>query len=70
MQDISRFAVPELDSLPADVRERILAVQEKSGFVPNVFLVLARRPSRVSRLLRLSRRADGRTAGSPRQNAK
>ncbi|MCD2175634.1 peroxidase-related enzyme [Rhizobium sp. C4] len=41
---ISRFAVPALSSLPADIRERIEAVQEKSGFVPNVFLVLARRP--------------------------
>ena len=41
---ISRFPVPELRELPDDLRERILAVQEKSGFVPNVFLVLARRP--------------------------
>lgn len=44
MAPISRYPVPDLDSLPDDVRERILAVQEKSGFVPNVFLVLARRP--------------------------
>lgn len=43
-QPISRFPVPELTSLPEDVRARILAVQEKSGFVPNVFLVLAHRP--------------------------
>ena len=41
---ISRFAVPRLEDLPEDVRARILAVQEKSGFVPNVFLALARRP--------------------------
>jgi uncharacterized peroxidase-related enzyme len=41
---ISRFPVPRLDELPADVRARILAVQEKAGFVPNVFLVLAHRP--------------------------
>src|SRR6187549_1038002 len=41
---ISRFPVPSLASMPADIRERILAVQEKSGFVPNVFLVLAHRP--------------------------
>ncbi len=41
---ISRFPVPQLADLPGDVRERILAVQEKSGFVPNVFLVLAHRP--------------------------
>jgi uncharacterized peroxidase-related enzyme len=41
---ISRFPVPQLDELPDDIRERILAVQEKSGFVPNVFLALAHRP--------------------------
>lgn len=41
---ISRFPVPELAALPEDIRQRILAVQEKSGFVPNVFLVLAHRP--------------------------
>lgn len=41
---ISRFPVPEIQSLPDDIRGRILAVQEKSGFVPNVFLVVAHRP--------------------------
>ncbi len=41
---ISRFEPPTLDDLPADIAERIAAVQEKSGFVPNVFLALARRP--------------------------
>jgi len=41
---ISRYPVPELGSLPEDMRARILAVQEKSGFVPNVFLALAHRP--------------------------
>lgn len=41
---ISRFPVPELSEMPEDIRERILAVQEKAGFVPNVFLVLAHRP--------------------------
>ena len=41
---ISRYPVPALDSLPADVKQRILEVQEKSGFVPNVFLALAHRP--------------------------
>jgi uncharacterized peroxidase-related enzyme len=41
---ISRYPVPDLGDLPDDIRTRILAVQEKSGFVPNVFLVLARRP--------------------------
>ena len=42
---ISRFSVPRLEDLPEDVRARILAVQEKSGFVPNVFLAFARRPA-------------------------
>jgi uncharacterized peroxidase-related enzyme len=42
---ISRFPVPEIRDLPEDLRTRILAVQEKSGFVPNVFLALARRPA-------------------------
>ena len=41
---ISRFPVPELSELPEDIRERIVVVQEKSGFVPNVFLALAHRP--------------------------
>ncbi len=41
---ISRYPVPELDELPDDLRDRIMAVQEKAGFVPNVFLALAHRP--------------------------
>ena len=43
-QAISRFPVPELKDLPDDIREKILGVQEKAGFVPNVFLTLAHRP--------------------------
>ena len=42
---ISRFPVPELKDIPEDIRSRILAVQEKSGFVPNVFVALAHRPA-------------------------
>ncbi len=42
---ISRFPVPAQLDLPQDLRDRILAVQEKSGFVPNVFLALAHRPA-------------------------
>jgi uncharacterized peroxidase-related enzyme len=41
---ISRYPVPDLNSLPDDLRMRILAVQEKAGFIPNVFLALAHRP--------------------------
>jgi uncharacterized peroxidase-related enzyme len=42
---ISRYPVPRLEDLPQDMRSRILEVQEKSGFVPNVFLALAHRPA-------------------------
>ena len=41
---ISRYPVPTLEDLPPDIRDRILAVQEKAGFIPNVFLTLAHRP--------------------------
>jgi uncharacterized peroxidase-related enzyme len=41
---ISRYPVPAVADLPDDLRERILAVQDKAGFVPNVFLALAHRP--------------------------
>ncbi len=43
-QPISRFPVPELSEMPDDIRELIEQVQEKSGFIPNVFLALAHRP--------------------------
>ena len=41
---VSRFPVPELSEMPDDIRERIESVQEKTGFIPNVFLALAYRP--------------------------
>jgi uncharacterized peroxidase-related enzyme len=41
---VSRYPVPELDSLPEDIRAQILEVQDKAGFIPNVFLTLAHRP--------------------------
>jgi uncharacterized peroxidase-related enzyme len=41
---ISRYPVPKLEELPLDVRDRMLQVQEKAGFIPNVFLALAHRP--------------------------
>jgi uncharacterized peroxidase-related enzyme len=41
---ISRYPVPTLDDLPEDIRSRMLEVQEKAGFIPNVFLTLAHRP--------------------------
>ncbi len=44
MHPVSRFALPRLEELPTDIRTRIEAVHEKAGFIPNIFLVLARRP--------------------------
>jgi uncharacterized peroxidase-related enzyme len=44
MEPISRYHVPELKDLPQDIRDRISAVQDKVGFVPNVFVALANRP--------------------------
>ena len=41
---MDRYPAPELKDLPEDIRLRVLEVQEKAGFVPNVFLALARRP--------------------------
>ncbi|GHA56519.1 alkyl hydroperoxide reductase AhpD [Amylibacter ulvae] len=43
-KSISRFPVPEIKDMPDDIKQRVLAVQEKAGFVPNVFLALAHRP--------------------------
>lgn len=40
-----RYPFPELSTLPADIQERILQVQEKAGFIPHVFLAFARRPA-------------------------
>jgi uncharacterized peroxidase-related enzyme len=42
---MSRYPAPELTDLPDDIRVKVLEVQEKAGFVPNVFLALARRPA-------------------------
>ncbi len=42
---MSRYTFPDLNTLPDDLRAKVLAVQEKAGFVPNVFLALARRPA-------------------------
>ena len=41
---LSRFPVPKLDELPDDIRARIVEVEQKAGFIPNVFVVLAHRP--------------------------
>jgi uncharacterized peroxidase-related enzyme len=44
MTAFSRFPVPDLGSLPDDIRNRIVAVEQKAGFIPNVFLAWAHRP--------------------------
>jgi uncharacterized peroxidase-related enzyme len=51
MTRISRFPVPDVADLPEDLRDRIVEVQEKSGFVPNVFLALAHRPAELRAFL-------------------
>ena len=51
MTRISRFPVPDIADLPEDLRDRILQVQEKSGFVPNVFLAMAHRPAELRAFL-------------------
>lgn len=48
---ISRFPVPDVSTLPEDLRDRILHVQDKTGFVPNVFLALAHRPAELRAFL-------------------
>jgi len=42
---MARYPLPDINSLPQDIQARILEVQEKSGFVPNVFLAFGRRPA-------------------------
>jgi uncharacterized peroxidase-related enzyme len=47
MSAISRYPIPKLEDIPADIKSRILEVQEKAGFVPNVFLAMAHRPDEL-----------------------
>jgi len=42
--NISKYPVPRLEDLPADIRDKMLEVQKKAGFIPNVFVTLAHRP--------------------------
>ncbi len=44
---MTHYPLPELATLPSDIQEKMLAVQEKAGFIPNVFLMLARRPDEL-----------------------
>ncbi|MEC3981899.1 peroxidase-related enzyme [Amycolatopsis sp. H20-H5] len=60
---VSRFPVVDLADLPEDLRERIQAIVEKSGFVPNIFLALGHRPAELRAFLdyhdALMERSDG-----------
>ena len=55
MQDnkISRFPIPKLGELPDDIKNQFISVQEKIGFVPNVFLTLAYRPDEFLSLIHI-----------------
>jgi uncharacterized peroxidase-related enzyme len=48
---LSRYPIPELLDLPGDLKDMIMAVQEKTGFIPNVFLTLAHRPAELRAFL-------------------
>src|SRR5437763_15402857 len=48
---VSRFGVVELEDMPSDLRERIGAIAKRSGFVPNIFRALARRPAELRAFL-------------------
>jgi uncharacterized peroxidase-related enzyme len=50
-ETVSRFPVAELSDLPADLRERVTAIADRSGFVPNVFLALGHRPAELRAFL-------------------
>ena len=63
-----RYPFPDLTTLPDDIRARILAVQDKTGFIPNVFLAFARRPAEWRAFFAyhdalMTPEADGRTSG-------
>ncbi|MPZ64121.1 MAG: peroxidase-related enzyme [Pseudonocardiaceae bacterium] len=51
MSEVSRFGVVELSEFPDDLRERVGVIAEKSGFVPNIFRALARRPAELRAFL-------------------
>jgi uncharacterized peroxidase-related enzyme len=51
MTEVSRFGIVELEDFPADLRERVGVIAERSGFVPNIFRGLARRPAELRAFL-------------------
>ena len=56
---ISRFPIPSLEQIPEDLRNRILEIQKKTGFVPNVFLTLAHRPEELRAFMAYHKLMDG-----------
>jgi len=71
MHSFSRFPVPELGTLPEDIRARIVSVHEKAGFIPNVFLAWAHRPAEFPRVsLRTMTRCWRKQADSRRPSAR
>ena len=61
---MNRYPHPALPDLPEDIRTRILEVQEKAGFIPNVFLALARRPAEWRAFLPTTTRSCSRKTGT------
>lgn len=51
MSEVSRFGIVDLSEFPDDLRERVGVIAEKSGFVPNIFRALARRPAELRAFL-------------------
>ena len=51
MTEVSRFGIVELEDFPTDLRERVTVIAERSGFVPNIFRALARRPAELRAFL-------------------
>lgn len=67
---ISRFPIPGLAVLPEDVRDRIEEVGERTGFVPNVFLSLARRPDEFRAFFAYHEASWSATRDSPRPSGR
>ena len=66
---MSRYPAPDLNALPDDIKAKVLEVQEKAGFVPNVFLAFARRPAEWRELMLRAMQADNSWASSARRYA-
>ena len=70
MNTINRFPIPKLDPLSEDIRARIVAVHQKAGFIPNVFLAWAHRPEDSVRSLCTTTRCSRKRAASRKRSAR